>query len=66
MGGGIDVAADKSERTTPAQPAASPAALLVAEIERLKAELIAAEWKIAELEARADVDPLLDVLNRRL
>jgi diguanylate cyclase (GGDEF)-like protein len=65
MGGGIDVAADKSERTTPAQPAASPAALLVAEIERLKAELIAAEWKIAELEARADVDPLLDVLNRR-
>ena len=30
-----------------------------------KAELIKAEWQIAELEARADVDPLLDILNRR-
>ncbi len=27
--------------------------------------MIQAEWKIAELEARADVDPLLDILNRR-
>jgi diguanylate cyclase (GGDEF)-like protein len=42
-----------------------PAALLVAEVERLKADLVAARAKIAELEARADVDPLLDVLNRR-
>ena len=42
-----------------------PAALLLAEIERLKADLIQAEWKIAELEARADVDPLLEILNRR-
>jgi len=39
--------------------------LLLAEVERLKAELIKAEWKIAELEARADVDPMLDILNRR-
>ena len=27
--------------------------------------MIEAEWKIAELEARADVDPLLDIFNRR-
>ena len=40
-------------------------AALLAEIARLKTELIAAEWKIAELEQRADVDPLLDILNRR-
>jgi len=39
--------------------------VLQAEVERLKAKLIEAEWKIAELEARADVDPLLDILNRR-
>jgi len=45
--------------------AVAPAALLLAEIERLKADLIQAEGKIAELEARADVDPLLDILNRR-
>lgn len=42
----------------------APAALL-AEIERLQAELLEAKWQIAELEARADVDPLTDVLNRR-
>jgi diguanylate cyclase (GGDEF)-like protein len=41
------------------------AALLLAEIERLKIELTHAEWKIAELEAHADVDPMLDILNRR-
>ena len=53
------MAANKSD------PPVAPAALLLAEIERLKSELIQAEWKIAELEARADVDPLLDILNRR-
>ncbi len=42
-----------------------PAALLLAEIERLKADLLKAEWRIAELEAKADVDPLLEILNRR-
>jgi len=35
------------------------------EIERLRAELAAARARIAELEARADVDPLLEILNRR-
>ncbi len=42
----------------------SPEALR-AEIERLKTELALAEWKIADLEARADIDPLLGILNRR-
>ena len=46
-------------------PAVGTAAALQGEVERLKAKLIEAEWKIAELEARADVDPLLDILNRR-
>ncbi len=43
----------------------APADRLVAEIERLRRDLAAAERKIAELEARADIDPLLDILNRR-
>jgi diguanylate cyclase (GGDEF)-like protein len=38
---------------------------LAAEVDRLQAELAAARAKVAELEARADTDPLLDVLNRR-
>ncbi|HZQ12140.1 MAG TPA: GGDEF domain-containing protein [Pseudolabrys sp.] len=38
---------------------------LRAEIERLRRELEEARARIAELEARADVDPLLDILNRR-
>ena len=38
---------------------------LRAEIGRLAAALAQAEARIAELEANADVDPLLDVLNRR-
>jgi diguanylate cyclase (GGDEF)-like protein len=41
------------------------AALLLAEIERLKAEVATAKHRIVELEARADVDPLLEILNRR-
>ena len=45
--------------------AVAPAALLRVEVERLKVELAAAQVRIAELERCADVDPLLDVLNRR-
>ena len=45
--------------------AASSASELRAEIKRLNEVLLRAEWRIAELEARADIDPLLDVLNRR-
>ena len=46
-------------------PAADRDATLIAEIERLRAEVAAAERKIRELEARADTDPLLDIRNRR-
>ena len=40
-------------------------ALLRAEIRRLSGELADAQKRIVDLEARADVDPLLDILNRR-
>jgi len=58
------VAADKPDALRPGNPALAPA-LLLAEIERLKSELNRAELKVAALELRADVDPLLDILNRR-
>jgi diguanylate cyclase (GGDEF)-like protein len=48
-----------------AAPPIGQAALLLAEIERLKADIALAQRTIAALEARADVDPLLDILNRR-
>ena len=38
-----------------------PVASLLAENERLKRELAVARARIGELEARADVDPLLDI-----
>ena len=46
-------------------PVVMPPALLLAEIDRLKAEIARAESRISELEARADTDPLLDIRNRR-
>jgi diguanylate cyclase (GGDEF)-like protein len=46
-------------------PEAGSAALLLAEVARLKRELDDARAHIAELELRADIDPLLDILNRR-
>ena len=42
-----------------------PEASLLAEIERLKREVAVARARIGELEARADIDPMLDILNRR-
>lgn len=60
-----DVAASKLAEPKAGDPAPMPPALLLAEIERLKAEIARAELKISELEARADTDPLLDVRNRR-
>jgi len=45
--------------------APSSAMQLAAEVDRLQAELAAARAKVAELEARADIDPLLDIFNRR-
>jgi diguanylate cyclase (GGDEF)-like protein len=59
------VAADKPKAPKGDNPPVGPAALLLAEIERLKADVARAQRTIAELEARADVDPLLDILNRR-
>ena len=59
------MAADKAGKPTSDPPAVGPAALLLAEVERLQADLGKAQRTIAELEARADVDPLLDILNRR-
>jgi diguanylate cyclase (GGDEF)-like protein len=49
-------------------PEASVAAKAVVsadDAERLKSELRIARARITELEARADIDPLLDILNRR-
>jgi diguanylate cyclase (GGDEF)-like protein len=63
MAGGV--AAHKLDKATGDYPAVGPAALLLAEIERLKAEVAQAQRAIADLEVRADVDPLLDILNRR-
>jgi diguanylate cyclase (GGDEF)-like protein len=45
--------------------ASSASTRLAAEVDRLRAELAAARAKVAELEAKADVDPLLDIFNRR-
>jgi diguanylate cyclase (GGDEF)-like protein len=59
----MDAARDR--RLTEVAGAATSANLLRAEIGRLKRELAVARARIAELEARADVDPLVDVLNRR-
>jgi diguanylate cyclase (GGDEF)-like protein len=62
-GEGWFVAADKLDM--PGDPAVGPAGLLLAEIERLKADLLDAQRKIEELEACTELDPLLDILNRR-
>jgi diguanylate cyclase (GGDEF)-like protein len=59
------VATDKRDALKGGNPAVAPAALLLAEIERLKSDLIQAEWKIADLESRADIDSLLGIVNRR-
>jgi diguanylate cyclase (GGDEF)-like protein len=38
---------------------------LAAEVDKLAAELHASRARVADLEARVDIDPLTDVLNRR-
>ncbi|HEU5017786.1 MAG TPA: GGDEF domain-containing protein [Pseudolabrys sp.] len=58
---GQTVAEEKGQGTA----GAGSFAQLRAEIRRLTGELAKAEMRIAELEARADSDPLLDILNRR-
>ena len=52
-------------REAPPRARRSAAMRLAAEVERLEQELAAARIQMAALEARADVDPLTDVLNRR-
>jgi len=47
------------------QPARSTAMQLTAEVDRLERELAMARLQMAALEARADIDPLTDVRNRR-
>jgi diguanylate cyclase (GGDEF)-like protein len=49
----------------PKEPPRATAMRLAAEVDRLKAELAAANVRMAELEATADVDVLLDIFNRR-
>ncbi len=53
------------ERTRNANGSEASPAELQAEIGRLSTKLARAERRIAELEERADIDPLLDILNRR-
>jgi diguanylate cyclase (GGDEF)-like protein len=53
-------------RPTAPQPRAHAIPVeLAAEVERLAAELKASRTRISELEARIDVDPLTETLNRR-
>jgi diguanylate cyclase (GGDEF)-like protein len=46
-------------------PARAEAVQLAAEVARLERELAAARAQMAELAARAEIDPLTDILNRR-
>ena len=46
-------------------PRRAAAMQLAAEVERLERELATARTQMAELEARAEIDPLTDILNRR-
>jgi len=58
--------ADEPERPkSPRGPARASFMRLAAEVDALAAELAASRARIADLEARIDIDPLTDVLNRR-
>jgi diguanylate cyclase (GGDEF)-like protein len=46
-------------------PRRSAAMQLAAEVDRLERELATARTQMAELEVRAEIDPLTDILNRR-
>jgi diguanylate cyclase (GGDEF)-like protein len=50
---------------SPRTPARSTAMQLAVEVDALATQLEASRARIAELEARIDIDPLTDVLNRR-
>jgi diguanylate cyclase (GGDEF)-like protein len=57
--------AKDAEPKAPKPRSGSAAARLVAEVERLSAELAASRLRIGELENRVDVDPLTQTFNRR-
>ena len=65
------VGGQSQKSASPAQPGApkprsrAVPVRLAAEVERLAAELKASQTRISELEARIDVDPLTETLNRR-
>ena len=58
-------ATSRSSRKRAKAPARVAAMRLAAEVDALAAELEASRARIAELEARVDIDPLTDDLNRR-
>ncbi|MGB6748483.1 MAG: GGDEF domain-containing protein [Xanthobacteraceae bacterium] len=53
------------EPKSPRAPSRSSFMRLAAEVEALSAQLKSSRERIADLEARVDIDPLTDVLNRR-
>jgi len=63
-GGRRPRAADARAEASP-RPARSTAMRLAAEVDRLERELAAARAQVTVLAARADIDPLTDIVNRR-
>ena len=60
------VRADPEPHTAqPARNIPSELAVLLAEVQRLQAELAAARTKVNELEATADIDAVTEIFNRR-
>ena len=57
--------APAEEKKPAKRPSRSDAARLAAEVERLQQQLEAARGQLTALEARADVDPLTELANRR-
>jgi diguanylate cyclase (GGDEF)-like protein len=57
--------ADDLATAPPPKPTRSQAMLLAAEVDRLQQELIATRAQLADLAARVDFDPLLEIFNRR-
>lgn len=57
--------AQQNEASKPKRPARSTSMQLAAEVERLLAELDRSRARIIDLEAKVDIDPMTDLLNRR-
>jgi diguanylate cyclase (GGDEF)-like protein len=65
LGSKPERAAPGLERVEPRRRSRSEAMRLAAEVERLELELVAARTRMAALEARAEIDPLTELVNRR-